>query len=103
MTPLTLTLAAIGLAGTAITPTIAAGPETMTADVQYRDLNLATPEGQAQLDRRLEKAVRTVCQSRGYNGGSRIPSADAKACLAKARSDVRQQVATLMTNERRGG
>lgn len=102
MTPLALTLAAIGLAGSAVTPTLAGETETMTVHVQYNDLDLATPEGQARLDRRLEKAVRTVCRTRSHNGGSRILGLDAKACLAKARADVRQQVAALTQSKQRG-
>jgi UrcA family protein len=102
MTTLAMTLAAIGLASSAVTPALAGETEKMTIHVQYNDLNLATPEGQAQLDRRLEKAVRTVCRTRSHNGGSRILSLDAKACLAKARADVRQQVAAITTDRQRG-
>ena len=103
MTPLAMTLAALGLAGTVVTPTLANETEKMTINVQYDDLDLATPDGQAQLDRRLNKAMRTVCGTRGHSGGSRIISAEARACLAKARTDVRQQVAAITTDERRGG
>jgi UrcA family protein len=97
-----MTLAALGLAGTVVTPTLANESETMTINVQYDDLDLATPEGQAQLDQRLAKAVRTVCGTRGYNGGSRIISPEARACLAKARTDVRQQVAAITPDRQRG-
>lgn len=102
MTPLAMTLAAIGLAGSAVTPTLAGETEKMTIHVPYHDLNLATPEGQEKLDHRLEKAVRTVCRTRSYNGGSRLLSRDARACLAKARTDVRQQLAALTQNKQRG-
>lgn len=102
MTPLALTLAALGLAGSAVTPTLANETEKMTIQVQYDDLDLATPEGQQRLDQRLEKAVRTVCRTQSHNGGSRILSLDAKACLAKARADVRQQVAAMNQGKQRG-
>jgi UrcA family protein len=102
MTPLAMTLAALGLAGSAMTPALANEPEKLTVQVQYNDLNLDTREGQQQLDRRLEKAVRTVCRTQAYTGGSRILSLDAKACLAKARTDVRQQVAALTSAKQRG-
>lgn len=102
MTRLAMTLAAIGLAGTAISPTLANETETMTVRVEYNDLNLATPEGQAKLDKRLEKAVRTVCRTRSHTGGSRVLSLDAQACLAKARADVRQQVAAITRGMQRG-
>jgi UrcA family protein len=103
MKPLAMTLAALGLAGTAISPTLAAETEKMTVQVQYDDLDLATPEGQAKLDQRLEKAVRTVCRTPNNNGGSRILNLDARACLAKARADVRQQVAAITIDRQRGG
>jgi UrcA family protein len=97
-----MTLAALGLAGSAISPAYANTGEQMTVQVQYDDINLATPAGQKQLDRRLEKAVRTVCRAQIHNGGSRILTLDAKACLAKARADVRQQVAAITAVKQRG-
>lgn len=96
-------MAALALAGTAFSPAYAAPTEKMTIQVEYGDINLASPEGQKHLDRRLEKAVRTVCRTQGYNGASRIMSLEARACLAKARADVRQQVAALTTVRQRGG
>lgn len=102
MRPLAITLAALGLAGTAISPAFAAETELMTVQVPYADIDLGTAAGQKQLDRRLKKAVRTVCRVQIYTGGSRILPLDAKACLAKARADVRQQVATLTRAKQRG-
>lgn len=95
-----MTLAALGLAGTAISPAFANTSETMTVQVPYDDINLASPEGQKQLDRRVDKAVRSVCRVQSQSSGSRILSLDAKACLAKARANVRQQVTTVT---QRGG
>jgi UrcA family protein len=102
MKTLAMTLAALGLAGTAISPAFASNSEMMTVKVQYNDLNLASPEGQKTLDQRIEKAVRTVCRTQSVTTGSRIPTPDVKACLAKARADVRQQVAALTRVEQRG-
>jgi UrcA family protein len=102
MTTLAMTLAVLGLAGTAVTPTLASPPESTTIEVPYSDLNLATSEGQARLDRRLEKAMRFVCGTQSHRGGSRIISHDARACLAKAQADVRQQVAALSKGKQRG-
>lgn len=103
MKPLAMTLAAIGLAGTAISPAFAGKTETMTIHVPTADINLATPEGQKRLDQRLEKAARTVCRTTSLTTGSRILSQESRECLAKARSDSKQQVALLMNNEQRGG
>ena len=108
MKTLAMTLAALGLAGTAISPAVA-GPvyggnlDRMTISVPTSDLDLGTAEGQKRLDQRLEKAVRTVCRTASLTTGSRIMSEETRDCLAKARTDVRQQVALLMSNEQRGG
>lgn len=100
---LTHAIAAFGLAGAAITPAFAYEAEKMEIAVETADLDLATAKGQKILDNRLEKAIRTVCRTRAHTGGSRIMSPDAKACIAKARTDTRQQVAALMQDRQRGG
>ena len=102
MKNLAMTLAVLGLAGTAVSPVLASPTEPVTIDVPYGDLNLASPKGQAKLDRRLEKAVRKVCGADSHKGGSRIISSDTRACLAKARADVRQQVAAMTQGKQRG-
>jgi UrcA family protein len=96
-------LAALGLAGAAVSPALANEPERMTIKVSTADLDLGTAEGQKALDKRVEKAVRSVCRTTSLTTGSRILSQDAQACLAKARSDARQQVAVLVASEQRGG
>jgi UrcA family protein len=96
-------LAALGLAGASISPVLAGEAQPMTIKVSTADLDLATPAGQKMLDKRVEKAVRSVCRTTSLSTGSRILSQDAQACLAKARSDARQQVAVLVASEQRGG
>lgn len=100
---ITHTLAAIGLAGAAISPALAGEVQKTTISVSTADLDLGTVKGQKTLDQRVEKAVRGVCRSTSVQTGSRVMSQEARACLAKARSDARQQVAVLLSNERRGG
>lgn len=100
---LTNALAAIGLAGAAITPAFAAGTAPMAIEVSFADLDLSTVEGQKTLDQRVKKAVRTVCRITEPTTGTRIMSQDVKACLAKARSEARVKVAALMRDQQRGG
>lgn len=38
-------------------------PETITVRVSYADLNLASSEGRARLDRRIASAARSICGS----------------------------------------
>lgn len=103
---ITLTLAALGLAGTAVTPALAGAigqPVVKTMTVPTHDLDLGTAKGQRMLDKRVERAVRSVCRTVSLENGSRILSQDATNCLANARADARQQVAALVSDEQRGG
>jgi UrcA family protein len=100
-------LAALGLAGAAITPALAGNTDRMTMTVSVADIDLATAKGQRTLDRRLEKAVRTVCRATDLTTGSRILSQESRVCVAKARASVKPQLAALSAktsaNRQRGG
>jgi len=100
---ITHALAAIGLAGAAITPAMAGNMQKMSVSVETGDLDLGTAKGQKTLDQRVEKAVRHVCHTTSLTTGSRLLSQDARACLAKARTNARQQVAALTLGQQRGG
>ncbi|MBY0342667.1 MAG: UrcA family protein [Sphingomonadales bacterium] len=99
----TLALAAAGLAGTAITPAFAEDAPRRTTQISVADLDLGTAAGQRTLDKRIEKAVREVCRTVSVKTGTRIMDQDAQNCLARARADAKQQMATLVRNEQRGG
>ncbi|MBA3862935.1 MAG: hypothetical protein C0517_03210 [Erythrobacter sp.] len=103
MKPLTQAIATFGLIGTAISPAYAGEPERMTVKIEVADINLNTPEGQRALDRRIEAAARTVCQANSPATGTRIMTNDARACIAKARAEVRQHAAKLARDQQRGG
>ncbi|WP_086737712.1 UrcA family protein [Erythrobacter colymbi] len=112
MNPLAKTLvhalAATGLAGAAITPafagTEARGPiDRMIISVPVADLDLGTAAGQRTLDKRVEKAVRSVCRKTNFQTGTRIMDQEARNCLAQARADAKQQIAALTNGEARGG
>lgn len=94
--------AALGLV-LAATPALAELPEQRTVTFTTGDLKLTTPEGQKELSWRIERAVRDVCQISARDAGSRMLTADAKACIAKARNSAQQQVAALMAAEARKG
>ena len=103
LAPLGHALATIGLASAAITPVLAADVEQTTIAVRTSDLDLATHDGQKALDRRVDRAIRSVCRTTELRTGSRIMSQEARECLAKARVDTRQQVAALTLERQRGG
>lgn len=96
-------LAALGLAGAAITPAMAGNGQILTVKVNTADIDLGTAQGQKTLDQRVEKAVRHVCRTTDLSTGTRVMSQDALACLAKARTDAKQQVAALTIEQQRGG
>ncbi|MDP5103269.1 MAG: UrcA family protein [Erythrobacter sp.] len=100
---LTLALAGLAMAGAAISPALAAGPaDPMTLKIATADINLATAQGQRTLDRRIEKAARSVCRADDRSTGTRIMNQDARTCLDKVRAEARQQVAALNRIEQRG-
>lgn len=99
---LTLAIAALGLVGAANSPALANPNEPMTVQVTLADLDLATPEGQRALDKRLENAVRTVCQVASPSTGTRLMNHETRTCLVKARASVRDQLAALGADQQRG-
>jgi UrcA family protein len=100
---LTHAVAAIGLAGAAITPAFAAEPAVMTVNVNTADLDLATAKDQKRLEQRVEKAARFVCRTGDVTTGTRLLNHQSRACLAKARISAREQVAALIQEQQRGG
>jgi UrcA family protein len=100
---ITHALAALGLAGAAITPAMAGNGQILTVKVNTADIDLGTAQGQKTLDQRVEKAVRHVCRTTDLSTGTRVMSQDALACLAKARTDAKRQVAALTIEQQRGG
>lgn len=71
-----------------------------TSAVEYGDLDLATPEGQAKLESRIVRASRKVCSE--AITGSRIASVDAD-CMARARAQIERQIASRRAAFQRGG
>ncbi|MEA1618788.1 UrcA family protein [Erythrobacter sp. T5W1-R] len=98
--------AALGLV-LAATPALAqisqVQPETRIVAFATNDIDLATPKGQKELNWRITRAVRNVCQVSVPDSSSRILSADAKACMAKAHASAQKQVAQLMASDAQKG
>lgn len=98
----TATMAALGIALIA-SPALAGEEGGQSMSIQYRDLNLSTPEGQAKLDQRIDVAARQVCGVSQPATGSRIKSRSQQACYEEARKSVKQQVAAMVAQNQRGG
>lgn len=96
-------IAAVGLAGAAVTPALAQEFDRTRVVVSYADLDLGTAKGQKILDLRVAKAVRNACRTVDPRSGTRLMTQDAQACLNRARAEAKQQVAAVIANEQRGG
>ncbi|WP_299195823.1 UrcA family protein [uncultured Erythrobacter sp.] len=102
MKTLAIATATLGLAFTA-SPAFADPAELPHQAISIAGLDLATPEGQRMLDRRIDRAAREVCQVDNIRTGTRIRSQEAQRCFAKARASAQQQVAVIIEDQRRGG
>jgi UrcA family protein len=69
--------------------------------VSYDDLDLASVEGQAELQQRLDAAARRVC--RFADDGALVTPMEENACYREARKYVDVQVAQLTPELQRGG
>jgi UrcA family protein len=90
-------------AATLAVPAIAADDAGSAVSVRYNDLNLASKAGQEELDRRLERAARSVCGLDAIRTGTRLRSAEARRCYREARATLDKQFASLVSNDARGG
>ncbi len=88
----------------AVTPGVAtAQTGASSVTVSHADLDLATPDGQRRLERRIASAARRICGLDTQDTGTRMVSADAAACYRTALVSVRERVAAAIENSRRGG
>jgi UrcA family protein len=87
----------------AVTPGVAAAAEAgQSVAVHVADLDLATPKGQKQLERRIDRAARAVCGMDDGQTGTRLASQDAAACYRLALRQVRERVAAAKENKPQG-
>ena len=89
----TLALAALG-ALFAAQPAFA---ESVT--ISYKDLDLSTAAGQEKLDQRIDAAAKKVCGFNDLTTGTRIPTREARECIADARQKLEQRLATLTSKK----
>jgi UrcA family protein len=72
--------------------------------ISYSDLNLATPQGQAQLDRRIDSAARSMCGIADVRTGTMLQGTKNKQCYEAAKASARKQVAERIERDgARGG
>ena len=88
---------AIALAASLIAAPVAwaSGPQVPTRRVHTADLNLASADGRAMLERRIRIAARQVCQD-----GATISFAAERQCIREAIDGTRPKVALLLAAAR---
>jgi UrcA family protein len=97
MTFRTLALAA----ALAIVPAAAvAAPQSV--EVKYDDLDLSTSKGQAQLDKRIERAAKSVCTRHGIVTGSIRSTTLDPDCYHDAVGKLKDRLAALGVRDRQG-
>ncbi|MBX7513969.1 UrcA family protein [Qipengyuania sp. GH38] len=71
--------------------------------IEYRDLNLSSPEGLERLEYRVEAAARKVCGLDESSLGSRIRNRDAQRCYDETKEMIDAQFAAVVERQAKGG
>ncbi len=94
------TIAALGLVWAA-TPAMAETAQTRTVAVKTGDLDLASDAGRKELNWRIDRAIRKVCDTASLTRGAHTPAPQARSCITDARTGAERQIVRLMTVETR--
>ena len=95
---------AIAASALALAPALSAAEgDQRSAKVSYIDLDLATPEGVAELDRRIDSAAREICAVDGVTTGTRIRSRGARECYETAKNQLDRHFAQIKRETNLGG
>lgn len=73
--------------------------ETNTVGVKYKDLDLASETGKAELERRLDRAARGVCGMGDKRTGTRITDRESRQCYREARVQLDRQFAAVVERQ----
>ena len=71
--------------------------------VKYADLNLKSPKGQKELERRIDEAARDYCGVDSRRVGTRMRSQGTRECYRDARAAAREEMALLLGKTQLGG
>jgi len=94
MTLKTAAILATAIGALGLTAPAAASPAQSVERVAYADLDLLTPAGQAELQRRVDRAAWVAC--RYEEDGAMRDSQTRSRCFRESRQRVTVQVAKLM-------
>jgi UrcA family protein len=68
---------------------------SLRRQVGYQDLNLSTPAGRAELDKRVEAVARQACHQLQTLYPDELWDTDNRSCVASAVRNAKQEVATI--------
>lgn len=84
-------------------PAMAESDQTRGMVVQYDDLNLASKKGQKELERRIDRAAREICDTGRIQTGTRLRSNDSAKCYRAAKAMANNHMAKVIEDQRLGG
>lgn len=94
-----MTIRTLALAAAMMMP---ASAFASTVELKYDDLDLSTPQGMAQLDKRVQRAAKQVCTSHQITTGSiRTANVDQK-CYKEALAKLQDQLAAVSARNQQG-
>lgn len=94
--------AALAASAMIAAPVYAAAGEGASVSVRYADLDLSTSEGQATLERRLDRAAENVCGIDRRTSGMAMPSAEARSCYRETIKNFEREIAMRAEQQQRG-
>jgi len=71
--------------------------------IKYSDLNLASAEGRAALEGRIDRAAKKICGLSPRTTGTRIKSRSAQLCFNETKKAAAAQMAVVVDQNRLGG
>jgi len=96
-------IAAAALSAAIAGPAMAATASAPNGEIEYSDLDLSTEEGVAELDTRIERAARFICEMDVTTTGSRVVSREKRNCVQAVRASAKKQLASVIERAHRGG
>ena len=97
-----MTLRTFALAAAMMIVPAAAFAGTSSIELKYGDLDLSTPQGMAQLDKRVDRAARQVCTNRQITTGSIRQSTVDQKCYKEALAKLQDQLAAISGHKQQG-
>jgi UrcA family protein len=83
-----------------VAPSAFAAPQSVS--VNYDDLDLSTPQGMAQLDKRIDRAAKQVCTTREVTTGTIVSSPVDQDCYRQTLDKMKTQLAAITGHQRQG-